>query len=293
MGVFIKNKGKRVSKTNQENGNWLNNNNTNPVLIGEEKEVPGKRSIKGVIRDINKQETEIAPLVIKNKVVEDEIIEDKTLEPNTPQVETVKIENKINHNDSHLAFIDLDEFKDFIKNKTIVLVANSSDLLKKDHGWFIDNHDIIIRFNSFLIDEKYTGIETTMHVAFELMDSCYEYYVPIRFITSTTVNFSTLNRYNQSYVLRYDYRCYDEVFTKFEMKMVPTTGFKVLRLLLHLGGFYKINLVGFNFYKYGKDSVFRTVDGFSTDHDYEYEKNYIMNNCQYYDDENNIITFLQ
>ena len=57
------------------------------------------------------------------------------------------------------------------------------------------------------------------------------------------------------------------------MKIVPTTGFKVLRLLLHLGGFYKINLVGFNFYKYGKDSVFRTVDGVSTDHDYEYEKN--------------------
>ena len=98
-----------------------------------------------------------------------------------------------------------------------------SDLLKKENGWFIDNHDIIIRFNSFLIDEKYTGIDTTMHVAFELMDSCYEYYVPIRFITSTTVNFSTLNRYNQSYVLRYDYRCYDNVFTKFEMKIVEPT----------------------------------------------------------------------
>ena len=86
---FIKNKGKRVSKTNQENGNWINHNNTSPVLIGEEREIPGKRSIKGVIRDINKQEIEIAPLVIKNEIIEklDKLIKKYNLQ---------KSNNKIN-----------------------------------------------------------------------------------------------------------------------------------------------------------------------------------------------------
>jgi len=285
MGDFIKNKSKRVSETKTDYG-LLKNNSESPILIGEENAVPGKKSIKGTIKE--------NVVVEKPKVEIVQSIQQQKPQPVAqPIVQEIKkpIEVRDRFTNLDLALMDMDDFKDFIKDKTIILVANSSDLLTKENGWFIDNHDIIVRFNSFLIEEKYTGIETTIHCVFQIMESCFEYYVPIRFVLSTTEDLSKLGRYNQSYVLKYDHRSYDGVFTDEEKKIVPTSGFKILRLLLKLGGFYKINLIGFTFYEGGESSVFRSTEGISKVHNYDYERDYIIKNCYNYDEINNIITF--
>jgi hypothetical protein len=301
MGVFIKNKNKRVANNDQPIE--LSNLTQDIALIGDENKVFGKKSLRGGIKpidtpNIKKLEPVVTPNIKKLEPVVTPNI--KKLEPVvTPPINVTKEPiKKIEPAEKiDLIFMSLNDFKDFIKNKTIILVANSSDLLKRENGWFVDNHDIIIRFNSFLIDEKHTGVDTTIHVAFELMDSCFEYYVPVRIITSTTEKLSKLDKYNQSYVLNWDHDCYDNNFTLNEKNYfekngkIPTTGFTILRLLLKLGGYYKINLFGFTFYEGGNDSIFRSAKGISNAHDYEYESKCIMDSCYYFDQINNIITF--
>lgn len=54
----------------------------------------------------------------------------------------------------------------------IAIVGNSPILLEKEYGEEIDSHDIVVRFNNFVINgyEKYTGIKTT--------DVCFNAYTP-------------------------------------------------------------------------------------------------------------------
>ena len=48
-------------------------------------------------------------------------------------------------------------------NKTIAIVGNSPVLLEREYGEEIDFHDVVIRFNNFVINgyEKHTGVKTT------------------------------------------------------------------------------------------------------------------------------------
>jgi hypothetical protein len=302
MGLFVRNKTKRVKKPYDDTPVLINTTQT-PILIGEEVIVVEKMGIKSGFGNKKPIQVDDKKTVIDNISVADKTNNKIVTTFNNPKpIESesffkkevgkpVKVKDRFANLD--LALMDIQDFEDFIKDKTIILVANSSDLLTRENGWFIDNHDIIIRFNSFLIDGKYTGIETTMHVVHEIMDSCFEYYTPIRFVLSTTDNLSKLGRYNQSYLLKCDHNTYNFVFTNEEKEIIPTSGFKILRLLLKLGGFYKINLIGFTFYEGGDSSVFRSVGGISKVHDYNYERDYIFNNCNHYDKDNNIITFLK
>ncbi len=48
------------------------------------------------------------------------------------------------------------------KNKNVVIVGNSKELLQQEMGHVIDSHDIVIRLNNYKLDgyEKYTGTKT-------------------------------------------------------------------------------------------------------------------------------------
>lgn len=196
------------------------------------------------------------------------------------------------------SFIDLDKFQRFIKDKTIILVANSSDLLNHKNGSLIDSYDIVIRFNSFKIDGEHTGSKTTIHASVYLQDINLEYFVPIRFIVSINLSnwvnkVETLGKFDQGLLLKYNH--HNEIKGQQKDKKPTTTGFVMLTLLLKLGGFKKLDLIGFNFYEGGMDSILRTDEGVALNiskvHDYNFEKSMIMAHANEYDNKNNIITF--
>jgi hypothetical protein len=196
------------------------------------------------------------------------------------------------------SFIDLTNLKNFISGKNIILVANSSDLLKNKNGRLIDSYDIVIRFNSFKLDEEYTGKKTTIHTSVYLQDINLDQFVPIRFVVSISLKnwikkIESLDKFKQSLILKYNH--HNEINGQKITNKPPTTGFVMLTLLLKLGGYEKIDLIGFNFYENGLESILRTDEGVSLNissvHDYNFEKNSIMENANSYDKENNIITF--
>ena len=47
------------------------------------------------------------------------------------------------------------ELKDYLKNKTIAVVGNSPCELNLSKGSEIDNHDIVIRFNNFIVNNEF------------------------------------------------------------------------------------------------------------------------------------------
>lgn len=196
------------------------------------------------------------------------------------------------------SFIDVEKFQAFIKDKSIVLVANSSDLLNHKNGSLIDSYDIVVRFNSFKIDPEYTGSKTTIHASIYLQDINLDYFVPIRFIASINLGrwiekIESIDKFNQGLLLKYNH--HNEIKGQQKDKKPTTTGFIMLTLLLKLGGFKKLDLIGFNFYEGGMNSILRTDEGvalsISQVHDYDFEKSIIMANANEYDNKNNIITF--
>jgi hypothetical protein len=216
------------------------------------------------------------------------------------QIDTInkKINKILAHEMLELSFIDLFFFRAFIKNKSIALIANSSDLLSKKNGDLIDSYDIVVRFNSYKIDKEHTGEKTTIHASIYLQDENLDKYVPIRFIVSNRLDrwakkLKNNNNVKQGSLLKYNHHTVLE--NHFKEKHPPTTGFTTLILLLKLGGYEKIDMFGFNFYDDGQNSIFRTENGMkipiSDVHNYNFEKQIIMDNSHKFDKKNNIITF--
>jgi hypothetical protein len=210
-----------------------------------------------------------------------------------------KITNELTKKQLDFSFMNLAEFKYYIKGKNIALVANSAQLLKNSFGEIIDKYDVVIRFNSFKIDEKHTGKKTDVHVSVYLQKENLDEFVPIRFILSNHLGrwvdtLKELNLHSQSFFLKYNH--HTSINTLYKDKTPPTSGFVTLTLLLKLGGFKRIDLFGFTFYDGGGASILRnekgTEEGVSKVHDYDFEKEAIFSNAHKYDKKFNIFTFL-
>jgi hypothetical protein len=194
--------------------------------------------------------------------------------------------------------MDLSFFKAFIKDKSIALIANSSDLLKTSNGKLIDSHDVVIRFNSYDIQPEHTGSRTTVHVSIYLQTENLDVYVPIRYIISIhsknwISKLKTLNKYSQGTLLKFNH--HSIIPNALKDNNPATSGFVTLILLLKLGGYKKINMFGFNFYEGGQASILRKKEGMnypiSKVHDYALEKVFVLNNADSIDKDQNIITF--
>jgi hypothetical protein len=359
MGVFIRNKTKRVQKTD-EKAPVLVNTNPNVNKIGEENTVIEKKAIKSGFGDRKNNSTDVKKSVIDNlsitkKEEKKEIVPVQTEkiehpaklllnksnnlnEPliteikqdpvkiiidgnkkhdnkkendryynfifnegilNTENIKNInkKLDEYLKKDKINFSFIDLFYFKSFIKEKSIALVANSSDLLNKQNGQLIDSHDIVIRFNSYKLSEKHTGLKTTIHTSIYLQNENLNEYVPIRFIIANHPNnwsnkIKKLNKFKQGAFLKYNHH---SIIQNFKEIHPSTSGFVALILLLKLGGYEKINLFGFNFYQGGVNSIFRTDGGMvlpiSTVHDYDFEKNFLNEYSYEYSKSDNIFTF--
>ena len=321
MGKFIRNKSKRVSGSDKQKELVINTNLK--IENNFEVDIPGRKSLKSKIAEPIKPTQIITPIkkevVIKKTVTstfnegtkpesrifrETNDIIPKTKDKNFNKVNNIDengvdiiLNNELNKSSIQLSFMDLVSFKDFIKGKSIALIANSSDLLNYKNGSEIDAHDIVIRFNSFKIDSIHTGEKTTIHASIYLQDINMDYFVPIRIVVSTNIlkwvnKLKSINKFNQTFILKYNH---PSIFNLIYNRKPLTTGLNILITLLKLGGFDKIDLYGFTFYKDWNNSILRTDGGLSlgisSAHDYDFEKTFIFNKLDEYNEDKNVITF--
>jgi hypothetical protein len=305
MGVFIKNKNKRVTGNTEQKALKIDSDISIP--INEEIKVLDKRSISKTFLNSFDQKPSAAAQT-KEILLRQVKPNDKS---NSFKIESIKSDDKkdtqiddisgflgkfLDRNSISLSFIDLVSFKNFIKDKKIALVANSSDLLNYKNGEDIDNHDIVIRFNSFKLDTEYTGEKTTIHASIYLQDINLNYFVPIRIIVCNNVTkwvntLKTINKYNQTFILKYNHPS----ILNLDYKKPLTTGLNTLITLIKIGGYDQIDMYGFTFYNGGKNSILRTDAGLSSGiskiHDYDFEREFIYSKMSEHNKKKNIITF--
>jgi hypothetical protein len=305
MGVFIKNKNKRVTGNTEQKALKIDSDISIP--INEEIKVLDKRSISKTFLNSFDQKPSAAAQT-KEILLRQVKPNDKS---NSFKIESIKSDDKkdtqiddisgflgkfLDRNSISLSFIDLVSFKNFIKDKKIALVANSSDLLNYKNGEDIDNHDIVIRFNSFKLDSEYTGEKTTIHASIYLQDINLDYFVPIRIIVCNNVSkwantLKTINKYDQTFILKYNHPS----ILNIDYKKPLTTGLNTLITLIKIGGYDQIDMYGFTFYNGGKNSILRTdaglISGISNIHDYNFEREFIYSKMSEHNKKKNIITF--
>lgn len=175
-----------------------------------------------------------------------------------------KIRSKKINLPTHLAdpeyvqLMTISNFRNFVADKTVCLVANSSSILGKNLGSCIDSYDVVIRFNSFVIDPKHTGNKTNVHVCIHLYN--FNLYIPVdvRIMISGKKElwFESIHTKvvpgAQKWLgdVSLSWPAIDlGLITKKSSYRVPTIGFNILRMLLYFNVCKKIDLFGFDFYK--------------------------------------------
>lgn len=181
--------------------------------------------------------------------------------------------------------INTSQAADYIQNKRICLVANSSDLSYSELGEFIDSHDVVVRFNGYKIDKKHTGIKTNIHASIYLSNSRLNEYVDYRLIIANTrIKWKNSIRKgvvtdNQIAILDTSWPVHMNNRNKREFfNVIPTTGLNTIIFLKTIGGFAELNIIGFNFYDTGSSSVYRDNDKdrrIAKIHNYKFEKKWV------------------
>lgn len=183
-------------------------------------------------------------------------------------------------------WVDVEGFADYLRGRSVALVANSPALLTAELGELIDSYDVVIRFNSFVIDPVHTGERTDVHVAFHKYDFNLDVPVDVRIMVSgeptlwrESVKVRAVpgrQRMLGDLSLRWPAPSLGLIGEDDPFKL-PTAGFNMLRLLLHLDVCPVVDLVGFDFYRSGM----LRVDGaqsipHSSGHDSRAEQEWIM-----------------
>jgi hypothetical protein len=159
-----------------------------------------------------------------------------------------------------IEWIDVAGFAELVRGKRVALVANSPTLLTAELGETIDAYDVVVRFNSFVVDAVHTGVRTDVHVAFHKYEFNLDVPVDVRILVSGDLTLwreslkLRLQPGRQRLVgdmsLRWPARNLGLVGPDDPFKM-PTAGFNMIRLLLHLDTAAAVDLVGFDFYESG------------------------------------------
>ncbi len=154
------------------------------------------------------------------------------------------------------AFIGANDLRAMVDGKRLCMVANSAALLEHDKGDEIDQHDIVVRFNSFKLIPPHTGRKTSVHVAIHLHNFNLDEYVDVRIILSNQLRLwrekvRHLDPRKQRFIgdasLRYPLYeqklCADRV-----PDGAPTSGYNMLRLLYLFSNYSSLTLYGFDSY---------------------------------------------
>lgn len=157
-------------------------------------------------------------------------------------------------------WVDVDGFADYVRGRSVALVANSPTLLEQELGDLVDSYDVVIRFNSFVIDPPHTGTRTDVHVAFHKYEFNLDVPVDVRILLSgepalwrESVKLRAVpgrQRLLGDLSLRWPAPSLG-LISKDDAFSLPTAGFNMLRLLLHLDVCPVVDLIGFDFYRSG------------------------------------------
>ena len=157
--------------------------------------------------------------------------------------------------------MSLQAFRNYLTGRSICLVANSPSLIGSGLGELIDGYDLVMRFNSFVIDPEHTGARTDVHVTIHLHDYNFDVPVPVRIVLSGDPKLWTesvrrkVRPHAQQWLgdesLRWPARDLGLIAPTDPFR-TPTAGFNLLRLLMHLDVSSAVDLVGFDFYETGK-----------------------------------------
>jgi len=157
--------------------------------------------------------------------------------------------------------MNVQAFRNYLAGKSICLVANSPSLIGSGLGELIDGYDLVMRFNSFVIDPEHTGARTDVHVTIHLHDYNWDVPVPVRIVLSGDPQLwiesvrRRVRPHAQEWLgddsLRWPARDLG-LISPSDPYRTPTAGFNLLQLLLHLDVSGAVDLVGFDFYETGK-----------------------------------------
>jgi hypothetical protein len=162
---------------------------------------------------------------------------------------------------STVRVMNVQGLRTYLTGKSICLVANSPALIGSGLGELVDGYDLVMRFNSFVIDPEHTGARTDVHVTIHLHDYNFDVPVPVRIVLSGDQRLwiesvrRKVRPHAQEWLgdesLRWPARDLGLISPSDPFR-TPTAGFNLLRLLLHLDVSSAIDLVGFDFYESGK-----------------------------------------
>jgi len=176
------------------------------------------------------------------------------------------------------------ELKKYFRNKSIILVANSSKLLEYSHGDFIDSHDIVIRFNAYHIDKKHTGEKTNIHCVFrnckEILNDTIDYKIIISKPTKKWIEaIGKELKVDRGYsIIDYNFPKY-RIKEKFGLKIKsPTSGMCMFLMLAEMNLLKQVSLIGFNAYLGGdiNQTLRKTKNSkLASNHNYDLEYKYL------------------
>lgn len=138
-------------------------------------------------------------------------------------------------------FNNLTTLKNFIKNKTVAIVGNSSKILEKTQGAEIEKHDIVIRFNKGFPQGKPKALGKRTDILFL---ACTLSNLELKIFNATyTVKRSNLCQN----VCNFDLSSLDRRQLK-QGSALPSTGFVAINFALSANA-KSIDLYGFDFFK--------------------------------------------
>ena len=186
--------------------------------------------------------------------------------------------------------ISRERFRSYLTGKSIALVANSPNLLGSGLGRQIDDHDLVLRFNSFALQPEDTGARTSIHVAFHKYDFNTELPVDVRILLSAKENL-----WRESIKQRIRPGAQDwlgdaglrwpavqlGLITRDDPFKLPTAGFQFIRLLMNFGVSSAIDLYGFDFYESGMHRLTRAARiPHSPGHNSAAEKEWVLSHAE-------------
>lgn len=172
----------------------------------------------------------------------------------------------------------LEDIKEYCKGKSIIIVGNSSNILNKNQGNFIDSHDIVVRINYAIPIRRNlkndTGIKTNIYIAgiskskrvLKLIENIKLDYI-LRLspygekIVQSNVYQDSIKNYNQ---VKQEFNAYK-----------PSSGCLAINFFCKHINFKSLTLIGFDFFNNSsRPNIFKSY--LYKDHDPMYEKKYII-----------------
>ena len=183
--------------------------------------------------------------------------------------------------------LDRSEVIKYLTNKSVCIVANSSDLLQYNYGAFIDSHDVVVRFNGYKIIPEKTGVKTSIHCVFRDYTGKHTPAAPIKIVVSRSRSqwMHSISSFHAKDAIYRNYQIIDFNYpsdgdlrrAKCSNIPLPTSGICLYTYLVSLGMGDNIRLVGFNGYNGGNsNAILRENDdvNLASAHDYEKESAY-------------------